>query len=227
VDVPNEEQNLCMKCHHKRGVPDPTSTRGPHSPQGPTLLGEGGWWPPNLEFDGPIVATHGSQANPRLCASCHVRAYSVLDSKTGQTVFATGHSFEATPCLGAGGAPVGGTCTDAERSYAGCTAAGCHGTEAVARSIRFVAETRLEELAAELNALVQQVPASEFSATDSRYTVGEGSKFNVELARMTGQAVHNPFLLEALLAGSIREIERTYGLTPNSAVSLERVLGNR
>src|SRR5690606_26958362 len=33
IDVPSEEENLCMQCHHKRGIPDPTTFRGPHSPE--------------------------------------------------------------------------------------------------------------------------------------------------------------------------------------------------
>ena len=85
VDVANEEQNLCMKCHHKRGVPDPTTFRGPHSPEGPTLLGVAGWWPPGLTFPGgSIRATHGSEANPTLCASCHVSSFTGDGSGIGR-----------------------------------------------------------------------------------------------------------------------------------------------
>ena len=47
IDSPTPETNLCMKCHHKRSEPDPNSSRGPHSPQGPLLIGEdAGWFPP-------------------------------------------------------------------------------------------------------------------------------------------------------------------------------------
>jgi hypothetical protein len=40
------------------------------------------------------------------------------------------------------------------------------------------------------------------------------------LASATGAAVHNPFLIEALLLASITEVERVYGLTTSSSVSL-------
>ena len=90
IDEPSEEGNLCMKCHHKRGTPDPTTFRGAHSPEGPVLLGYGGWWPPNMGAEGgSIVATHGSEANPRLCAGCHVNHYEVTD-EAGQ-LRADGH----------------------------------------------------------------------------------------------------------------------------------------
>src|SRR5690606_24329932 len=126
VDVPNEEQNLCMKCHHKRGTPDLASqNRGPHSPEGPVLLGYGGWWPPNLQFPNTgdtalIAATHGSSANPRLCAGCHVNALDVTDELTGETVTTVGHRFQATPCM-ENGVPVGGDCAITEKSFAVCT----------------------------------------------------------------------------------------------------------
>ncbi len=38
------------------------------------LLGQAGWWPPGIEVDGDIVATHGTERNPRLCATCHVNS---------------------------------------------------------------------------------------------------------------------------------------------------------
>jgi len=59
IDAPDEDQNLCMKCHHKRGAPDLTAaSRGPHSPEGPTILGTAGWFPPYLQ--GPVLSTHWS-----------------------------------------------------------------------------------------------------------------------------------------------------------------------
>ena len=88
IDVPEVDVNLCMKCHQRRAVPDPTSSRGPHSPQGPLLLGENvGWQPPNFQYaDIQIRSTHGSDANPRLCATCHVNSYEVTDAATGDFV---------------------------------------------------------------------------------------------------------------------------------------------
>ncbi len=227
IDVANEEQNLCMRCHHKRGTPDPTSFRGPHSPQGPLLVGTAGWWPPSLEFNGPIVATHGSERNPRLCAGCHVNSFTVTDAATGDFTFqATGHVFEAVPCLDPTGKPVaGGACEESEKTFQTCTTAGCHGTENTARALLANAQSRLNSLADELEALLAQVPESEFSTDDSRYTVGEGSKFNADLARIGGSAVHNPVLTEALLIASIREVKEEYGLTSSTHLNMQRILG--
>jgi predicted CXXCH cytochrome family protein len=230
VDVANEEQNLCMKCHHKRGTPDLASqSRGPHSPEGPVLLGYGGWWPPNLQFPGTgdtatIVATHGSNANPRLCAGCHVNAFTATDEATGDEIISTGHLFAAIPCL-VDGAPVPGDCEQSQRSYQTCTDAGCHGSEDVARSLQNVAELRINTLASELNALIAQIPATEFNANDGRYSTGEGARFNYQLATMRGSVIHNPFLLEALLIASIEQVRDDYAVTGITTVSLRRQLG--
>ncbi len=226
IDVPNEEQNLCMKCHHKRGTPDPTTFRGPHSPEGPVLLGYGGWWPPLLQFVGDtIAASHGSARNPRLCAGCHVNSYRVNDKQTGQfQVQVTGHSFAAIPCVDANGAPTTGDCTLNQRSFRSCAGSGCHATEAVARGLYTVAETRVVDLVSELKALLARVPASEF-VVDNRYTTAEGARFNQQLGERKGSAIHNPLLLEALLRSSIRQVRQDYNLPAQTAVSLEQLLG--
>ena len=216
ISVPNEEQNLCMRCHHKRGSPDLTATnRGPHSEQGPLLLGDAGWWPPNLPIEPgeKILGTHGSERNPRLCAGCHVQAFQVQDKITGGTVATTGHLFQATPCKDANGLPVSDDdCAESERSFRGCTTSGCHGSESIARNLKATARTRLDGLNDQLKALLAQMPASEFDPNDSRYSVAEGSRFNSQLSDQTGAEVHNPFLIEALLRASIAEMKRSYGL---------------
>lgn len=217
-----------MKCHQRRGTPDPTTFRGPHSPEGPTLLGVAGWWPPNLDFPGnAIVATHGSEANPELCASCHVNSFTVTDPSTGDFVFqATGHLFQAIPCLDGEGIPSGDEdCPDAQRSFDACATSGCHGTGDVARTLMSTAETRIDDLVTELQGLIDQIPPGEFDETDSRFTVGEGARFNKLLALSPGSVVHNPFLIEALLTASIKEVERTYGLAALTDVNLDRILG--
>jgi hypothetical protein len=84
-----------------------------------------------------------------------------------------------------------------------------------------VAETRLLTLADQLEALLAQVPPSEFSTTDNRYSTAEGAKFNMELARINGTEVHNPFLAEALLLASIVQVQEDYGLAPTQPMSLE------
>jgi predicted CXXCH cytochrome family protein len=156
ISVPSEEENLCMKCHHKRGTPDLTTFRGPHSPEGPTLLGFAGAWLGGMEFPGGISATHGSERNPRLCAGCHVPRFETTDAVTGQTVISTGHTFEATPCVDANGLPTVGPCAPTQKTYRTCTAAGCHGSEAVARSLEAVVSQRFIDLTNELSTLLQQ-----------------------------------------------------------------------
>jgi predicted CXXCH cytochrome family protein len=235
IDTPNEEENLCMKCHHKRGTPDVTTFRGPHSPEGPVLLGYGGWWPPNLQFTGgKIEATHGSAANPRLCAGCHINKFSYKDA-TGATINGTGHTFEAIPCLDANGAPVvKGTCGTSERTFQTCTGAGCHGSENVARSALITAELRMVALTEELDRTLQKVHAnwktcrtnnscgagSPFNTADGAYTTAEGAAFNYDLGLRKSTAVHNPFLLEALLTASIKQVKTDYNITSPSLVDL-------
>lgn len=221
IDVPDEELNLCMKCHHKRAEPDVNSSRGPHSPQGPLLLGEAGWIPPNFTYPpGSLVGTHGSDANPKLCATCHVNAYSITKSDGTGTFNATGHSFQPIPCVDSQGIPTGSTtCADTERSFKSCV--GCHLSESGARSARALAKTRLDRLSAELDTLLARVPASQFSTTDNKITTAEGAKFNSGLAKERGSPVHNPFLVEALLIASIQQVKTEYGvsLPPGFALS--------
>ncbi|HEY0671595.1 MAG TPA: cytochrome c3 family protein [Longimicrobiales bacterium] len=215
MDVPEVEQNLCMKCHRRRAEPDIASSSGPHSPEGPLLLGQAGWFPPNFEFPrGAIVGSHGSDRNPRLCATCHVNDYQITDPVTGAFSFrATGHSFQAIPCVDQAGIPTDSTsCELTERSFRSCTS--CHLSEAAARSALTVAEIRIESLIADIDALIARIPATEFSTTDTRYTTGEGAKFNRALAFKKGSAAHNPFLVEALLRASIKQIGIDYNITP-------------
>ncbi len=222
VDVASEEENLCMQCHHKRGTPDPTTFRGPHSPEGPLLLGFAGWWPPNMTIrPGGLVATHGSERNPRLCAGCHVNSWEKTDELTGEFVFrSTGHTFEAIPCVDAGGIPTGlRDCTIEERSFRACV--DCHGEESIARNLMvFVRDERLAPLIAGLEAMEADVPATEYDDDDTRYTTAEGARFNRELAQFPGSEIHNPWLIEALLRGSIRQMETDYGITPPPGLNL-------
>lgn len=264
VNVPSEDDNLCIKCHHKRGTPDPTTFRGPHSPEGPTLLGYAGSWIGRMQFADTLVATHGSERNPRLCAGCHVVPFQGRDAVTGQSTTFTGHTFEATPCVDANGNPVPGPCAPSSKTYRSCTGSGCHGSEAAARSVEFVAEQRITDLTNELSALLQlahrqggrtdnwwqcrpplnntgSCPGSPLHWATSQgrqWTVALSAAFNFELARTLGpatspgpaalrpgQATHNPILLEALLRASIQEVRREYGLSAQTSVSLERMLG--
>jgi predicted CXXCH cytochrome family protein len=221
VDVTSVQQNLCMKCHMRRATPDLASAAGPHSPEGPLLLGEAGWFPPNFEFPmGALVGSHGSDRNPRLCATCHVTDYQVPDALTGSFSFrATGHSFQAIPCVDDTGVPTGArNCELTERSFRSCS--GCHLSEAAARTALVVANMRITRLADEVADLLARIPATEFNAGDGRYTTGEGARFNMQLARRKGSPAHNPFLVEALLIASIRQIETDYGIRPSIGLSL-------
>ena len=227
IDVADVNGNLCMKCHQRRAVPDPGSSRGPHSPQGPLLMGEAvGWWPPNFQYDeGSIVGTHGTRRNPRLCATCHVSRLEVLDA-TGSFLFnASGHLFKPIPCLDEDGVPTSGDdCDIQERSFASCTASGCH-DQAAARSAYILATTRIRNLVEELETLLDQVPSREFDTTDNVYTTAEGARFNADLGAITSSAIHNPFLTEALLTASIKQVLTDYGLRPATGVGLRNVLG--
>jgi len=224
IDVPDVETNLCMKCHHKRAEPEVNSFRGPHSPQGPILLGEGGWLPPNFQYPPKsLVGSHGSDRNPKLCATCHVSAYDVPDRLTGKFSFrATGHSFQPIPCVDGNGIPLPDPktlCEDTQRSFAACVS--CHLSETAARSARAVAKDRLARLADELDALLDQLAGtSAFNYTDGITSTAEGSRFNEGLARERGSAIHNPFLVEALLLASIQQVELDYGLSATVGLSM-------
>jgi predicted CXXCH cytochrome family protein len=226
VSTPDVDANLCMKCHQRRAVPDlgtlGTTTSGPHAPQGPLLLGEIGtigWIPPTFDYDvEEIRGTHGSDRNTRLCATCHVNSYEVTDPETDTHIFTvTGHRFLAIPCVDANNLPTEDqSCghTVAERNYASCTSSGCHGDETAARSAMLAAQARIEDLVADLDAMISSpsMPAGEISATDTRFTVAEGARFNAQLGAIESSAIHNPYLTEALLLASIDAVEDQYGI---------------
>jgi predicted CXXCH cytochrome family protein len=216
IDVPSEEQNLCMRCHQRRASPEGAMTSGPHSPEGPLLLGNAGWFPPLMQFQpGDIIATHGSEANPRLCAGCHVNKWEIRDQLTDQFVFrSTGHTFEAIPCVDAEGIPTGSRqCGLTERTFATCTASGCHGTPGIARALMSERRDEILSLAAALQTMEAQLPPSEFTA-NAQLITARGARFNRQLAQFRGSEVHNPALIRALLRASIRQMEADYGITP-------------
>jgi Cytochrome c554 and c-prime len=141
IDEPVLERNLCTHCHNNRSEPVPTSSRGAHGSQGPVVFGTAGYFPPGTVYDTTaILATHGSTANRRLCAGCHVNKQTGVDDQ-GNSVTFSGHSFHPLPCLMQKSPPVVDTtfandCAydEPSRSWGACTASGCHGTEAVAVS---------------------------------------------------------------------------------------------
>lgn len=243
INTPDPEQNLCMKCHLRRGEPVP-GTYGiqPHAPQGYVLLGTGGYRPAGVSIDPNIfLTTHGSSANPKLCAGCHVNSYDVVDPESGGFVFhSTGHLFKPIPCLDNTGKPIADpNCaySPPERSFKTCVSSGCHATESIAAGRLTLARNEIETLAAQLwldsnhNGKVDAAPVdagylaiikrdrpTEFTNA-STVTPAMGANFNVftfgENRYANGDkslGVHNPFLARALLAASINEVQTAYGL---------------
>jgi hypothetical protein len=181
------------------------------------VIGTVGWTPPGFAYNVErIRGTHGSEANTKLCATCHVNSYEVADAETGAfLVTVTGHRFLPIPCVDGSDIPTtdqscGKTVT--ERNFASCTTSGCHGDETAALSALTLAQARINGRRADLESLLAQVPADQFSNTDTLFTVAEGARFNSQLAEIESSAVHNPFLTEALLLSSIDAVRDAYNL---------------
>ena len=226
-----------------------------------------GWIPPNFTYDtNQIVSSHGTAANPRLCATCHVVRTTVTDKATGAFKFqSVGHFFDAVPCLDTNGIPVPGTCAVTQRDFSACSNSTCHiGGPAVARSAYLTFIGRLDNLLDQIwtdknaNGVIDQTPtdagvlpqmvargtaadsaALNFGSTTT--TVAKGTLWNAALAATddraqflsgkvygksftthmaSGNGVHNPFLLEALLTSSIAALHSTYGLAPPANLDL-------
>jgi hypothetical protein len=139
-----------------------------------------------------------------------VNSYEVTDDVSGEFLFnATGHSFEATPCVDTNGVPTAGPCADSAKTYTACT--DCHDAT-VAEGLVETAKASIVTPMATLDSLLQLVDSAEFDPDDDRYTVAEGSLFNLELAEKNGSVIHNAFLIRALLDASIAEVKSRYGL---------------
>jgi predicted CXXCH cytochrome family protein len=214
IDSRDPENNLCARCHNRRGNPDFTGNRDtPHAPHGPLVFGTAGWWPPGISFE-ETQSTHGSERNPKICAGCHVQNYSVTDKITNQfTIQVVGHRFLPIPCVDANGAPTEDqNCTVSQRSFKSCSASGCH-SEASARTALVTAEADILGLAAALDNMLTQVPASQkLPAAAGKVTVARGAAFNSALARTAGAEAHNPFLVKALLRASIAAVAKEYNI---------------
>ncbi len=150
-----------------------------------------------------------------------MNSYTATDTLTGGSIGVTGHRFLPIPCVDAGGVPTEDqTCakTPAARSFEACVS--CHGDETSAASALNAAETRIADLVTQLDDLLAQVRPTEFEAATThlhggrRREVQRGSRGSNPSA-----AVHNPFLTEALLRGSIQAVEDTYGVGPAPAAS--------
>jgi predicted CXXCH cytochrome family protein len=203
-------ENLCVSCHSREGHPPASNTtrRGPHAAQGLLVIDEDvGWLPPNWEYDtAGMAGSHGTEANPRMCASCHVFMFTVTDQVTGDFLLnSVGHTFEAIPCLDAQGLPTAGPCADNERDFRGCAVSGCHGSAAVARTAFQVVRGRMNTLTDLLwndldndsilettdggilpDVLAQAIGAgnlNEMNLYDNVLTPAEGAIWNAQLAR--------------------------------------------
>jgi predicted CXXCH cytochrome family protein len=279
---PSREQ-ICVQCHSREGHPPASGVtrRGPHAAQGLLVIGEdAGWIPPNFSGDTTttIAGTHGTTANPRLCASCHVYMFDVTDAGGGFVLRSVGHTFEAIGCLDpATGVPLPGPCDLANRNFKGCTVSGCHGNEAAARSAFTAVRSRMDLLTdllwADTDAdavleptdqgVLPRVLAQAIAANDSNeinlydgiLTPAEGAIWNAQLAythnreywssfkvagqcsnastapcvvgnsntahKSSGEGVHNPFLLEALLSASVSYLTQHYQLPSPPAEALQ------
>jgi hypothetical protein len=230
VENASIEVHLCARCHNRRSVPDPQSSHGlePHSPEALLLVGEAGWFPPGANFaPGTLVGTHGTAANDRLCAACHVHPYEVTDPSSGDFLFqAVGHTFQAIPCVDAAGIPDGTTgcaLTAQARNWEGCTTSGCHGT---VESVNLLLQVRLNQITSRASTLIAllelvdpnlEAAGGEIDPVNTTFTVAEGAYFNWSLANHggspTGSTVHNFDLTHALLGASIVAVEREYGVS--------------
>lgn len=270
--------HLCVRCHSRQGTPglNEPNEHGPHAFQGLLVLGtDVGWIPPNSDLQdiGQIVSSHGSEGNPKLCATCHVSQSEITDAETGEFVLnAVGHTFDAIPCLGDDGLPRE-DCTLEERNFEACATSGCHAGASAARGAFVTTRTRINNLLDELwedtdedavlettdGGLLPQVLAqegpSEIDVFDTQFTTAEGALWNAQISytnqrphwgngtvegqedsfgshKGSGEGVHNPFLIEALLTASINTLEDTYSvsasridlstqLTPPPGVSID------
>lgn len=217
IRTSDPEQNLCVKCHNRRGNPDFTGSRdSPHAPHGPLVFGTAGWWPPGVSFT-ETQSSHGSDKNPTLCATCHVQNYSVTDAGGKFQVQVVGHRFLPIPCVDANKNPTDAQdCAITARSFKSCADASCHShTEASARTALETAESDIAFLSGALQAMLNSnlVPASQkLPAAAGKVTSARGAAYNIALATGVGAAAHNPFLVKALLKASMVQINKEYGV---------------
>jgi predicted CXXCH cytochrome family protein len=285
LSTPTRDQ-LCVTCHSRTGTPPWSvatgtgTSRGAHGAQGLLVLGQNvGWIPPDFAYDtSQIASSHGTEANPRLCATCHVVRTTVTDQLTGQFTFqSVGHTFEAIPCPNSAGIPM--PCADAVapdtvHEFTACSTSNCHiGGPQVARlayqTLKSELNNYLDQIWTDNNGnaiidsagidggllpqLVARAMRPGATAADSAplnfrtnvTTVAKGTLWDAALAATedrriflsgrvlgngfathmaSGNGVHNPFLLKALLTSSIAALHNTYGL-PSPPVASTQVPG--
>jgi predicted CXXCH cytochrome family protein len=274
---PTRDQ-LCVTCHSRSGTPPwsvastPTGTsRGAHGAQGLLVIGENvGWLPPGFAYDtSQIASSHGTVANPKLCATCHVVRTTITDELTGAFSFqSVGHTFEAIPCPDATGIPrpcKDAVAPDTVHDFTACSTGNCHiGGPQVARLAYRTLKGELHNYLDQIwtdnptagtvgtidsagidGGLIPQLvtramrptataaDSAELSFRNNITSVAKGTLWNAALAATedrpqflsgrllgngfsthmaSGNGVHNPFLLKALLTSSIAALHTTYGL---------------
>jgi predicted CXXCH cytochrome family protein len=241
----NIETHICAQCHNRATVPG-VGPRGLsiHAPEAPLLEGElhtVGWLPPGtIEDVERIRGSHGSAANPRLCSTCHVVPFDIVDDATGLAFRSVGHGFRAIPCVDASGIPTGQEdcpLTVAARDWRGCF--DCHGDAGTAAGITQSALALHLSLVRELYRMLRQIdpnlagPGGPIDPTNPQFTVAEGAYFNLQLAHhgtplhqtnfnvsradslaaLAPSTIHNPFLIRALLTLSIDAVRDEYGVS--------------
>ena len=227
ISAANVDDNLCMKCHQRRADPSQVTTRNSvHSPEGPTLLGLAGWFPPGMSAGDSIIGTHGNPSvNTNLCATCHVYRFTASDKAGSAFVFqSTGHRFIAAPCVDSLGVPtVNQLCTITAKTFRSCVSAGCHASQAVARTAYLADSARVLQLVTSANLSISKVKllnAAACTLGGPIYTTCLGAQFNVSLAQAPGAFVHNPFLIEQLLVASLNQMQKDYGVVPSLVAPL-------
>lgn len=241
VNTIDPERNLCMKCHNRRAIPDISSqTRGPHSAEGPLVVGSAGWEPPGVDIPN-ATSTHGSpSANPRLCATCHVTRFTVTDAAGGFSYQVTGHTFAGGPCVDANGrvsASQNCAWTATARNLNACATSGCHsGGAAVAANLVTSRSGSIATIGGVLRGLLNNAALNGQIAQNTVYTVAEGARFNWLLAFdsttggpaggsvKVGALVHNGPRVEALLNASIVALRAAYPALPQSATAGEEAV---
>ena len=221
LDEPSRAQ-VCVRCHSREGHPPASgiTRRGPHAAQGLLVIGEdAGWIPPNFPGGSAeaIAGSHGTDANPRLCATCHVYRFDVTDQATGDFLLTSvGHTFEAIQCLDpVTGLPVPGPCADDARNFGGCVSSGCHGNQDAARNAFLASRSTMNfyvdllwtdtdgdaimeptdagVLAQVLAQAIAAGDSNEINLYDSTLTAAEGAIWNAQLAFTHERTVWSSF----------------------------------
>ena len=143
--------------------------------------------------------------------------------------------------------------TTTARSFDACTTSGCHGDAAATRSVLISRLVLVKARSDTLKAMLDRIDPNGTAAggaidpNDGVLTPAEGALFNYNLANwleevnknnnpgyypngftsqyvsLLGSTVHNPFLLTALLDGSINQLASTYAAASTNPTYLQQI----